>query len=144
MKPHGNRRSRGQEAAREMWAWNALEGLWQDVRYALRAMRRSLGFTVVAVLSLALGIGANTAIFSLIDTLMLRSLPVRNPQQLVDLLNTYPGDPRLNFYSFDAYQYLRDHNHVFSGLIACSPSRLSVRGEGLEVAGVDGEFVDGN
>jgi predicted permease len=127
-----------------MGARNALEGFWQDIRYALRTMRRSLGFTVVAVLSLALGIGANTAIFSLIDTLMLRSLPVRNPQQLVDLLNTYPGDPRLNVYSFDAYQYLREHNNVFSGLIACSPSRLSVRGEGLEVAGVDGEFVDGN
>jgi putative ABC transport system permease protein len=127
-----------------MWAWNALEGLWQDVRYALRTMRRSLGFTVVAVLSLALGIGANTAIFSLIDTLMLRSLPVRNPQQLVDLLNTYPGDPRLNVYSFDAYQYMRDHNRVFSGLIACSPSRFSLRGERLEAAAVDGEFVDGS
>src|SRR2546422_33382 len=127
-----------------VWLVDDFEGFWQDVRYALRTMRRSPGFTVVAVVSLALGIGANTAIFSLIDTLMLRSLPVRNPQQLVDLLNTYPGDPRLNVYSFDAYQYMRDHNQVFSGLIACSASRLSVRGEGLEAAAVDGEFVDGN
>ena len=56
-----------------------LESLWKDVRFALRMMRRAPGFTAVAVLSLALGIGANTAIFSLINTLMLRSLPVRDP-----------------------------------------------------------------
>jgi hypothetical protein len=111
-------------------------------------MRRTPGFTAIAVVSLALGIGANTAIFSLIDTLMLRSLPVRDPQQLVELLNTYPGDPRLNTYSFDAWQYMRGHNQVLSGLIACSASRLSLRGEGLDAASatgdVDVESVDGN
>jgi hypothetical protein len=59
-------------------------------------MRRSPGFTVVAVLSLSLGIGANTAIFSLINTLMLRLLRVKDPQQLVELLSRYPGEPRRN------------------------------------------------
>src|SRR5262249_55470587 len=71
------------ELTREMWGWISLEQLWQDLRYALRAMRRSPAVTAVAVTSLALGIGANSAIFSLIDTVMLRNLPVADPEQLV-------------------------------------------------------------
>src|ERR1700686_5453349 len=116
-------------------------GLWQDVRYALGMMRRSPGFTAVAVLSLALGIGANTAIFSLINTLMLRLLPVRQPQQLVELLNIYPGDPRLNSFSWPSYQHFRDNNHVFSALIGAARSRFAVCAEGLEPETVEGEYV---
>ena len=65
------------------WGWSWLEGLLQDMLYGLRTMTRSPGITLVALLSLALGIGANTAIFSLMDAVMLRSLPVKDPQQLV-------------------------------------------------------------
>ena len=119
-------------------------GLWQDARYALRGMRRSPGFTAVAVLSLAMGIGANTAIFSLIHTLMLRSLPVPEPEQLVEFLNQYPGDPPLNVFSWQSYEYFRDHNHAFSGLTGVRPARFHLLGEGLEPEAVDGALVAGN
>src|SRR5260370_19312414 len=69
-----------QETTRDMWGWSSLERLRQDARYAVRGMRRSPAFTTVAVLSLALGIGANTPIFSLVEALMLRWLPEREPQ----------------------------------------------------------------
>jgi putative ABC transport system permease protein len=66
---------------------------WPDIRYALRNMKRAPAFTAVAALSLALGIGANTAIFSVINSLMLRLLPVRQPRELVELLRRFPGEP---------------------------------------------------
>jgi putative ABC transport system permease protein len=77
-----------EETTREMWGWRWLERFGQDLRYAARCMRRTPGFTAVAVGSLALGIGANTAIFSLIDALMLRWLPVREPQHLLQIKKT--------------------------------------------------------
>src|ERR1019366_2375962 len=119
---------------------NTLATLWQDVRYALRVMRRTPGFTAVALLSLALGIGANTAIFSLIHTLMLRLLPVREPEQLVELLNKYPGEPHVNGFSWQSYQHFRDNNHVLSDLTGSCPARFNVRGEGLEAETVDGAY----
>ena len=114
------------EQCRDMRGVNKIEHIIQDLRFGLRMMRRSPGFTAVAVLSLSLGIGANTAIFSLINTLMLRLLPVRQPEQLVELLNRYPGEPRINAFSWESYEHYRDHSHVFSGLIGTSgPYRLS-------------------
>ena len=105
----------------------ARTALAQDVRYALRMMRRAPGFTAIALLSLGLGIGANTAIFSLIHTLMLRLLPVRDPQQLVELLNKYPGEPHVNGFSWQSYKHFRDNNHVLTALIGSSPAHLTVR-----------------
>src|SRR6185295_15294595 len=121
-----------------------MEPLWLDARYALRMMRRNPGFTAVAVLSLTLGIGANTAIFSLIDTLMLRALPVRDPAQLVELLTRFPGEPRVNGFSWRAYEHFRDENHVCSDLIAVSSSRFHVAADGLDPEVVDGEYVVGS
>ncbi len=106
--------------------------LLQDLRYALRLLGRTPGFTAVALLSLGLGIGANTAIFTLIDAVMLRTLAVRAPEQLVELLQHYPGEPRGNGYFTPAdYEHYRDHNHVFSELIAYSgPAAVPVRDVG--------------
>ena len=73
------------EQCRDMWTFHPLETLSQDVRYALRTLRKSPGFTVVAVLALAIGIGGNTAIFSLIDAVRSRALPYKDPDALVQL-----------------------------------------------------------
>jgi putative ABC transport system permease protein len=120
--------------------------MFQDVRYALRGMRRSPGFTAVALLSLALGIGANTAIFSLVETAMLRMLPVSHPEELVELLQKYPGEPRGNgYWTWRSYEHFRDHNHVFSALIGTSiDNRARLVAEGLEPLSGISEFVTGN
>ena len=127
-----------------MTARAALATLTQDVRYALRMMRRAPGFTAIALLSLGLGIGANTAIFSLIHTLMLRLLPVRDPQQLVELLNKYPGEPHVNGFSWQSYLHFRDRNHALTALIGSAPAHLIVRAEGLDPEIVDCEYVVSN
>lgn len=119
---------------------------WHDLRYALRMMRRAPGFTAVAVLSLALGIGANTAIFSLLNALLLRILPVRDPGQLVELLHQFPHDPRLNSADVEAYEHLRGNNHVLSGLIAFSrpfSSPVTLGGDAPEPESIDSQCVDG-
>ena len=98
-----------------------LEHLLQDTRYAARTLRKTRGFTVVAVTTIALGIGANTAIFSIIDALLLDSLPVERPRELV-LLN--PAGMRNGWtagsltWSYRSHHGLRDGQRVFSGLIA--------------------------
>ena len=132
------------EECREARGVVFLESLIEDIRYALRMMRRSPGFTAVAVLPLALGIGANTAIFSLINTLMLRRLPVRDPGQLVELLSQYPGEPRTNCCGGKVYAHIRDYNHVFSGIIGTAASGFKVRAEGLEPETVTGNYVVGD
>jgi predicted permease len=95
-----------------------LETALRDVRYAMRVLRRSPGFTATAVLSLALGIGANTAIFSVIDALILKQLPVRKPEELVMLRGTFQG---INFStSYRAYENFRDSTPFFSAISAVS------------------------
>ena len=106
-----------------------MEAVWQDLRYALRMLARSPGFTLIAVLTLALGIGANTAIFSVLDAVLLRSLPVAHPEELAfvtdpdnhgGLFGSETGDRSLLAYS--EFEYLRDHNSAFSSLFAADSS----------------------
>jgi predicted permease len=120
--------------------------LWRDLRYALRHMRRAPGFTAVAVLSLALGIGANTAIFSLFYTVMLRQLPVAHPEQLVEFLYKDPGRPRDDGpRRWDEYESIRDHSHVFSAVTGVTFDNLAnVRTDGGEPETVILENVLGN
>jgi predicted permease len=120
--------------------------LLQDLRYAIRTLRKSLLFVSVAVLSLALGIGANTAIFTLINQLILQYLPVQHPEELVLLTargNHYGSNNGPNALSYPMYQDFRDKNRVFSGMFCRNGNTASVSfGGRTELASV--EFVSGN
>ena len=113
-----------QEVTREMWGWTSLGRIAQDLRYGLRMMRRTPALSAVAVLSLALGIGANTAIFSLMDEILLRMLPVERPHELERVAGTF------DHFSYVMYRELRDQNRVFSGLLARNASPVTLIANG--------------
>lgn len=117
-----------------------------DIRHGLRMMARSPGFTAIAIVSLALGIGANTAIFSLIHTVLLRPLPVRQPEQLVEFLHSLASEPqhRGNGYVWRKYEHIRDTNQSFTGVTALAMARYFVRVPGEEPETLDGGYVADN
>ncbi len=142
------------EVSRNLWSVRWLDDLSQDVRFAIRQLRHARGFAVVAILSLALGIGANTAIFTLINAVLLTPLPVRDPGGLYLLGHASqdgtgsgfsPGS--LETYSVDLYRRL-ESTHVFDGLCAVqseSQNRVSVRRTGWSVAQpAQAKLVSGN
>jgi MacB-like periplasmic core domain len=147
-------------------AHNFLAGLWQDLRYGLRQMRRNPGFAAVAVVTLALGIGANTAVFSLVDAVMLKNLPVKSPEQLVllqwatpqrqpppnsvlnslrgDMWRTRTGGMASTSFSYPAFQEFRSHNGVFSDVFGFqSAGRLTMNLSG-RASLASGEMVTGD
>jgi putative ABC transport system permease protein len=114
------------EATRRMWTWNAGEMTLRDCRYALRQLLRNPGFTAVVILNLALGIGANTAIFSVVNAVLLRPLPWRDAARLVLIHEALPNSPYLNV-SWPDYNDWRTQNRVFESLGAFQPSRVKAR-----------------
>jgi hypothetical protein len=95
-----------------------MTSLWKNLRYTIRFLGKNPGFSVVSVLSLALAIGANTAIFSLLDALLLRDLPVQHPERLVELSVVRRGDKIM--FSYPMLREIRGGQRVFSGLIGWS------------------------
>jgi putative ABC transport system permease protein len=128
-----------------------MDGLLQDIRFAVRQLLKSPGFTVVAVLTLALGIGANTAIYSLLDQALLRTLPVKDPGRLVLLqyagsntgsVNSYGGGDG-SYFSYPMYRDLRDQSSVFNGLLATDQVQVGIQWHNQPDL-VSGELVSGN
>ncbi len=128
-----------------------MTGLLQDLRYTLRQFSRAPGFTAAAVLTLALGIGANAAIFSLVDQVLLQRMPVEEPDRLVMLKYTgsdtghtsvYGGDAQ-QYFSYPMYRDLRDQNSVFAGMLTMFPAQVGVQWRNTPSL-ANSELVSGN
>lgn len=149
------------EHSREAWRWSALESLWADLKYALRQLQKSPGFTVTALVTLALAIGANSATFSLLNAILLRSLPVSDPGQLFILSWSSDGSGDLDItssgysgqeFSYPAFERFRDRQQVFSSLFGFAslgfrPGNLAITTNGQTTpatgAMVTGEYFSG-
>src|SRR5947208_11429590 len=108
-----------------------MSNLVHDIRYGLRVMTRRPGFTLIAVLTLALGIGANTAIFSVVNAVLLRPLPYRQPEQLVKVFQAAPSPEKgaaPTLWSYPRFEVLRDNSHTFAEVGACNHASFSLTG----------------
>ena len=131
------------EECRDARGTQFFEQTWQDIRFGLRMLRKSPGFTATAILTLALGIGANTAIFSVMDTVILQSLPIRNPNELVVISSVTPRTGQSDSFSYPMYQDIRDKNDAFDGVLAVGGVQMNVSYAG-ESEHVRGRLVSGN
>ncbi|HLG95892.1 MAG TPA: hypothetical protein VKX49_06235, partial [Bryobacteraceae bacterium] len=107
-----------------------MESLRKDVRYAIRTLLKSPGFTLVAILALGLGIGANSAIFSVFNGVLWRPLPVKNPQQLVSVARKTPGLPFALTLSYPDWEEYRKLTGVFDGLMCWSATPVNLGEQG--------------
>jgi putative ABC transport system permease protein len=137
--------ARVKEEAREVWSFVRLEQFWQDIRYGLRMLRKAPGFTAVAVVTLALGIGANTAVFSMVDSFLLRPLPVDQPSQLVVLAFQHKSGALDNQLSYPNIQDIQSQaagafSSVLGYDIGLDSLRVNGNGERLLTSYVTGNF----
>src|SRR3954469_14656477 len=138
-----------QEATRDVHGWRWLEYLAQDVRYALRVFRRNPGFALVAILSLALGVGANTALFQVVDAVRLRSLPVADPGGLLQVRLADMDGARGNFETWrpavthPIWQAIEARQQAFAGLFAWGGDEFSLSSGG-ELRSAHGLWVSGD
>jgi predicted permease len=138
-----------EEDSREVWRWPSIESFFADVRYALRTLRKSPAFTITAIVTLALGIGANTAIFMLLDAIRLRTLPVQNPQELAEVRITDVGHQGMGIsqqygeLTRPLWQQIRDQQRAFSGVFAWNVKQRYV-GRGSEMRRFKGLWVTGD
>src|SRR5580704_6482723 len=110
------------EDARAIWIWPWLESVGQDLRYALRNLRRQPGFALLALLTLGVAIGLNTSLFTVFDAVALRTWPVKDPKQVVKIFSVTQRGPR--GFSLAEFRYLRDHSKTFSGIVAVNDARV--------------------
>src|SRR5271157_4109836 len=125
-----------QERSREMWGWNSVETLWQDLRYGLRTLYKNPGFTIVAIITLALGIGATTALFTVVRSVLLRPLPFKDPARLVRLYEHSSDDKfPYNMVAGGVFAEWRKQSHGFSDLaIISTGARYNLSGAGGQLA----------
>src|SRR5262245_1641789 len=132
---------------------SVVDGVWRDLKHGLRVLRLNPGFTAVAILSLALGVGANTAIFQLLDAVRIRTLPVKDPAQLVDVRIDDKGRGRTGRFTgrnvnltYPLFEQIRDRQEAFSSLAAFGSStfNMATSGEARYARGlwVNGDFFN--
>ena len=130
-----------EETGRDVWRWPLLEDLFQDVRYGLRMLGNAPGFTAIAIVTLALGIGANTAIFSLVYAEVLRPLPYGDSEQLFTVFQDQKQDGiRSDGWSYANFEEVREQNRVFSEMAGTQEHQLTLTGQG-EPRAVDTSVV---
>jgi hypothetical protein len=122
--------TRVKELTREQWGWTRLESLAKDVRYAARILRKNPTFSAAAILTLALGIGANTAIFAVVNAVLLRPLPYPNPDQLVLLWDSYGTRGNFGPVSYPNFRDWRAWNHTFHDMAAFTSVQFVLTGAG--------------
>src|SRR6267154_588142 len=133
------------EKCRDARGVNWIQDLIQDLRYGLRMLRKSPGFTAVAIVTLALGIGANTAIFSFVDAVLIRMLPVQRPEQLFRLIDVSKEGRTIDAFSYPTFELIQENNQTISGVIAFHPLGMvdfvvNGKGELAQAQAVSGSY----